>query len=156
MSEHVGKLAWFGPRVGAGTYLLTMSAAVNVWCLVVLGLYYYGIAPNRISLPTVSYAIWVLGAVVALLFFYLSKRRFQDLNCPPIWANLMAFPLFGIVLLPALCFVTPLRIANRFGRPPLPSGKLKVAVALASFILALVLVQVVARLYAPLHVQSPY
>jgi hypothetical protein len=101
-----------GPRIGAGTYLLTMSAAVNLYCL-------------------------------------------QDINFPPIWATLMAFPLFAVILLPVLCFFTPVRVANRFGRPPLPSGKLKVTAALVGFILALVLVPMVARLYAPLHLQNP-
>jgi hypothetical protein len=119
-------------------------------------LYYYGIIPNRITLTTAAYSIWGLGALVAALFSYLSKRRLQDLNCPPIWASFMAFPLFGVVLLPALCFVSPLRIANRFGRPPLPSSRLKVFAALVCCVLALVLVQIVARLYVPLHMQSPF
>jgi len=144
-----------GPRIGAGTYLLTMSAAVNLYCLAAMGLYYYGLVPDRITIATAAWAAGILAALVAVLFSYLTKRRLQDINFPPIWATLMAFPLFAVILLPVLCFFTPVRVANRFGRPPLPSGKLKVTAALVGFILALVLVPLVARLYAPLHLQNP-
>jgi hypothetical protein len=46
--------------------------------------------------------------------------------------------------------------AGTYLRPPLPSGRLKVVAGLASFVLALVLAQVVAQLYAPLSLQNPF
>jgi uncharacterized membrane protein YhaH (DUF805 family) len=130
-----------------------MSAAVNIYCLVAMGVYHYGLVPERITLTTAAWTVGILAAAVAALFSYLTKRRLQDLNFPPIWATLMAFPLLAVILLPVLCFFTPVRVPNRFGRPPLPSGKLKVTAALAGFVLALVLVPMVAQLYAPLHLQ---
>jgi hypothetical protein len=140
-----------GARIGAGTYLLSMCTAVNVYCLVVVALYYYGIVPKLIDVVHAQYIISALGVVVGALYFYLSQRRLQDLNVPGIWAKILAFPLFGVMFLPLLCFLSAPRLTNRFGRPPLPSGGLKVCAALASFGAALVLVPFVATLYRPLH-----
>ena len=93
-----------GPRVGAGTYLLSMSTAVNVWCATVIALYYYGIVPKTISVTQVEYTASGLRLLVGLLYFYLSQRRLQDLNIPDIWARILAVPLFGVIFLPVLCF----------------------------------------------------
>lgn len=71
-----------GPRVGAGSYLLLMSAAVNAWCLAMIALYYWGIVPKVVSGTVVDYGAWVVAAPVGYLFFYLSRRRLRDLNCP--------------------------------------------------------------------------
>ena len=141
-------------RIGAGTYLLSLSSAVNVWCLAVMAIYYFGIAPHVLSKDTFDYAMWALGGAFAGLFFYLTRRRLQDLNCPGMLANVLAFPLFGVMFLPVLCFLSAPRFTNRFGKPPMPSGTLKIMAALASFVLALVLVPWVARLYAPLHLHG--
>jgi hypothetical protein len=144
-------------RVGAGTYLLSVSAAVNAWCLVVIGLYYYVIVPNTVSRTYVAYGIWALGVAFGSLFFSLSRRRLQDLNCPGVLANVLAFPLFGIIILPVLCFLSAPRFPNRYGRPPLPSGALKVTAALVSFGVALIImVPLVAKLYGPLHWRDPF
>lgn len=86
----------------------------------------------------------------------MSQRRLQDLNVPGMWARIFAFPVFGVIFLPVLCFLSAPRFTNRFGKPPLPSSALKVVAALASFLMALVLVPLVARLYAPLHLQSTF
>jgi uncharacterized membrane protein YhaH (DUF805 family) len=145
-----------GPRVGAGTYLLSMSAAVNAWCLAVMALYYYAVAPNAISRAHLEYTVSALGLLVGALFFYMSRRRLQDLNVPGMWARIFAFPLFGVIFLPVLCFLSAPRFTNRFGKPPLPSSGLKVMAALVSFLMALVLVPLVARLYAPLHLQNTF
>jgi uncharacterized membrane protein YhaH (DUF805 family) len=142
--------------VGAGTYLLSMSTAVNAWCLAVMALYYYVIVPNTMSRTSVEYTVSGLGILVGGLFFYMSQRRLQDLNVPGIWARILAFPLFGVIFLPMLCFLSAPRLTNSFGRPPLPSGSLKVVAALASFLAALFLVPLVARLYAPLHLQNTF
>jgi uncharacterized membrane protein YhaH (DUF805 family) len=145
-----------GSRVGAGTYLLSMSLAVNAWCLAMIGLYYHVIVPDVMRRDYVTYVIWVLGALVGVLFFYLSRRRLQDLNCPGGWARVLAFPFFGVMFLPVLCFLSGPRFTNSFGKPPEPSGALKVMAALVSFAVALVLVPFVTTLYAPLHFQSAF
>jgi hypothetical protein len=62
----------------------------------------------------------------------------------------------GVIFLPMLCFLSGPRFTNSFGKPPLPSGALKVVAALVSFLMALVLVPLVASLYAPLHLQSTF
>jgi Protein of unknown function (DUF805) len=143
-----------GARVGAGTYLLSMSLTINLWCLIVIALYYYGIVPNAIERTYVERTISVLGLPVGGLFFYLSQRRLQDLNVPGIWARILALPFFGVIFLPVLCFLSGPRFSNCFGKPPRPSGALKVAAALVSFLAALILVPFVASLYAHLHLQS--
>lgn len=140
--------------MGAGTYLLSMSTAVNAWCLAVMALYYYAIVPNAINRTYVEYTVSGLGLLVGGLYFYMSQRRLQDLNVPGIWARILAFPLFGVIFLPVLCFLSGQRLTNSFGKPPLPSGALKVIAALASFLVALFLVPLVARLYAPLHLHN--
>jgi hypothetical protein len=145
-----------GPRVGAGTYLLAMSATVNAWCLAMVGLFYLVISPGRLGPPQAAYVVWVLGGVVGYVFFYLSRRRFQDLDCPGYWARILAFPIPGVVLLPVLCFLSAPRFRNRFGTPPPPSRPLKVILALASFVGALIFVPVVAALYAPLQLHSAF
>ena len=128
-----------------------MSTVVNVWCLAVIALYYHGIVPNAISVTHVEYAASGLGLLVGLVYFYLSQRRLQDLNVPGIWARLLAVPLFGVIFLPVLCFLSGPRLTNRFGKPPLPSSGLKIFAALVSFVVVLILVPLVANLYAPLH-----
>lgn len=137
-----------GPRVGAGTYLLTMSSAVNVWCLVMIALHQYGVVPGRLSTNSAESVAWILGASVGFLFFYFSRYRLQDLNCPGSWAGVLAFPLLGVIILPVLCFLSGPRYSNDFGDPPEPSGALKVAAAMFSFFLAIVLVRYVMALYA--------
>jgi uncharacterized membrane protein YhaH (DUF805 family) len=143
-----------GARIGAGTYLLAVSSAVNIWCLAFMAIYYFGIAPHALSKDTFDYMMWALGAAFAASFFYLTRRRLQDLNCPGMLANVLALPIFGVIFLPLLCFLSAPRFTNKFGKPPLPSGPLKVTAALASFVLALILVPWVARLYAPLHMHG--
>lgn len=145
-----------GARVGAGTYLLLMSLTTNLWCLIVIALYYYGIVPNALDRLSVERTISVLALIVGGLFFYLSQRRLQDLNVPGIWARILAFPLFGVIFLPVLCFLSGPRFTNGFGKPPPPSGALKVVAALVSFLVALILVPFVAHLYAPLHLHSTF
>jgi len=142
-----------GPRVGAGTYLLTMSLAVNVWCLAMIALHDYGLVPNRLSHEAVEYVAWISGGAVGYLFYYFSQRRFQDLNCPGSWARVLAVPLLGVIALPVLCFLSGPRYSNDFGDPPERSGGLKIAAAMFSFLFAIVLVRYVMVLYArhPIH-----
>ena len=136
------------PRVGAGTYLLAMSSAINAWCLAMIGLLYYAVVPNVVSRTFAEYMAWALGALVGYIFFYLSRRRLQDLNVPGTWARILAFPLFGVIILPVLCFMSGPRYSNDFGDPPQPSGVVKIAGALASFFAAVVLVPYATILYA--------
>jgi hypothetical protein len=133
-----------------------MSAAVNAWCLAMVGLFYYIIAPGRVDKSQAEYVIWGLGAVVGYVFFYLSRRRFQDLDCPGYWARILAFPIPGVVLLPLLCFLSAPRFRNSFGSPPAPSRPLKVILALVCFVAALVFVPFVVTLYAPLELHSAF
>ena len=50
-----------GSRVGAGTYLLSMSAVVNLWCLAVIVLYRHVIVPGIASRTDIEYGLGVLG-----------------------------------------------------------------------------------------------
>ena len=145
-----------GSRVGAGTYLLSMSAVVNMWCLAVIVLYRHVIVPGIASRTDIEYGLGVLGVVVGGVFFYLSQRRLQDLDCPGWCARILAFPLFAVIFLPVLCFLSAPRFTNRFGKPPPPSSGLKTIAALVSFGVALVLVPYVARLYAGMHLHSAF
>lgn len=145
-----------GPRLGAGTYLLAMSVTVNAWCLAMLGLFYLVISPGRLGRSTAEYVVWGLGAVVGCAFYYFSRRRFQDLNCPGYWARILAFPIPGVVLLPLLCFYQAPRFRHRFGPPPLPSRPLKRILAVAFFVGAFLFVPVVAKLYAPLELRGVF
>nr|WP_169740660.1 DUF805 domain-containing protein [Nevskia soli] len=128
-----------------------MSMAVNAWCLAMIAVYSYGFLPGRIDRDYASYVLWVVAAPVGYLFFRLSRGRLQDLNCPGKWSMVLAFPLIGVIILPVLCFLSGPRYTNDFGDHPEPSGFLKIAAALFNFVVALVLVPYVTRLYAPLH-----
>ena len=145
-----------GSRIGAGTYLLLMSLAINGWCSALIGLYYYGLVPGALSPSFVSFAIWALGTPVGYLFFYLSRRRLQDLDIPGKWAWVLALLFLAVILLPLLCFLPSPRYANRFGDSPGASGFIKVAAALLSLAIALALVSTVIRLYVPLHLPGPF
>jgi uncharacterized membrane protein YhaH (DUF805 family) len=145
-----------GLRVGAGTYLLAMSAAVNLWALVMIGLYFHGLVPSLVGKTFVAYTHGILAALIGVLFFYLSRKRLQDLNCPANWAFILSIPVLGVVILPVLCFLSGPRYTNDFGDPPAPSGWLKVAAGLASFAVAPFLVLFVARLYAPLRLGEAF
>lgn len=60
----------------------------------------------------------------------------------------LAFPLFGVVVLPLLCFTPGPRHANDFGDAPQPSGVLKIASGFLSAIVALLMTLIVAKLFA--------
>jgi uncharacterized membrane protein YhaH (DUF805 family) len=128
--------------------LLSLSSVINLWCGAMVVLFNYG-AASSISAPYLTYCILGLGAIVGYCFFYLTRRRLQDLNCPAAWARVFAFPFFGVVLLPVLLFLSSPRYANYFGDAPPPSGFFKVSAAFLSFLAALLLVHYVTDLYAP-------
>lgn len=71
-----------GPRVGAGTYLLLMSSTVNAWALIMIGVFNYALLPGLIDRAQAGYVSWGIGIPIGMLFYHLSRRRFQDLNCP--------------------------------------------------------------------------
>jgi hypothetical protein len=134
-------------RVSAGTYLLAMSSAINLWCIGMIALYRYGIASGALGAAAASYVNWALAAPVGYLFFRISRGRLQDLNCPGSWGWVLAFPFLAVLILPVLCFLPGPRYSNDFGDPPEPSSFLKRLAALASFAIALVLVPYVTRLF---------
>lgn len=145
-----------GARIGAGTYLLAMSATINAWCLAMTALFYYLIAPGRIDRTQAEYVMWGLGAIVGCVFFYLTRRRLQDLNFPGYLVWILALPFPGVIFLPVLCFLSAPRFRNRFGPPPIASRSLKITLALVCFAGALLFVPFVAVLYAPLKLHSAF
>lgn len=134
-------------RIGAGSYLISMSLAVNVWCIAMLGFYHYMIVPHIVDSDEVTYGLWLLGIPVGYLFFRLSRSRFQDLNIPGSWARVLAFPLLGVIVLPVLCFLSGPRYTNDFGDPPESSSFLKIMLGLVLFFVAMAFVVYVVKVY---------
>ncbi|HEY5994530.1 MAG TPA: DUF805 domain-containing protein [Gallionellaceae bacterium] len=125
-------------RIGAGTYLLTMSSAMIAWSLATLYLSDKAAVPKAISLGEYNFYVSLFGAAVGGVFWLFSAGRLRDLNMPGWVVNLLAFPLIGVVILPVMCFLSGPRWKNDYGDPPQPSGILKVCVSLALFGFAIV------------------
>lgn len=91
---------------------------------------------GRIGLAELNYVVTLLGAGVGAVFYSASAKRLRDLNFPGWCVKIFAFPLFGVIFLPVLCFVSGPRWANDFGPAPEPSGFLKATSALICFLIA--------------------
>jgi len=73
------------------------------------------------------------GLVCRILFFWLTAKRLKDLNFPGWSVKLVSIPLFAVIALPVLCFLSGPRYANDYGDAPEASGFLKVCFALVLF-----------------------
>lgn len=123
-------------RLGAGSYLLFMSASVIAWSALMLGLCKLPTAHRYIGISELNLAVSLLGVLLGVAFYGASARRMQDLNFPAWAAKILAFPLLGVIVLPVLCFLSGPRWANDYGPPPPSSGFLKVTAALMLFVVA--------------------
>lgn len=134
-------------RLGAGSYLLLMSSAVIAWSLFTAFICLELAVKHRIGLAELNTAVSFLGTGVGFLFYGATTRRLRDLNFPGWCVKVFAFPLFGVVLLPVLCFLSGPRWANDFGLAPRPSGFFKVAAALVAFFVAVFVSQWALTIY---------
>jgi uncharacterized membrane protein YhaH (DUF805 family) len=123
-------------RLGAGSYLLIMSASVTAWSVLVLLLCNVLAERRYIGGSELDVAVSLLGVLLGVAFYGASARRMQDLNFPAWAAKILAFPLLGVIALPVLCFVSGPRWANAYGPPPPASGFWKVAAGLLLFAVA--------------------
>jgi uncharacterized membrane protein YhaH (DUF805 family) len=136
-------MQWFNSlrkrRIGAGTYLIAMSGAVIVWALCTWYVSENFAKARLISETELNACVSVIGILVGWVFWPLSAGRLRDLNCPGWSVNILAFPFFGVMVLPVLCFLSGNRWENMYGEPPEPSGVLKILAALVLFGAAVVL-----------------
>ncbi|MBX3628031.1 MAG: DUF805 domain-containing protein [Rhizobacter sp.] len=123
-------------RIGAGTYLLVMSASVIAWSALTSFVCTNLSAQGLFTLATVNWWVSLFGFVLGSVFYYLSAARLRDLNLPSWSVRLLAFPLFGVIVLPVLCFLSGQRWENDYGKPRQPSGVLKILIALCLFFIA--------------------
>jgi uncharacterized membrane protein YhaH (DUF805 family) len=124
-------------RLGAGSYLLCMSLSVITWSLLT-GLACIEFAQKgRIGTAELNFFVSLTGIALGVVFYGTSARRLRDLNFPAWSAKVLSFPLFGVIVLPVLCFVSGPRWENDFGPPPPRSGFLKVASAFVLFFAAI-------------------
>jgi len=123
-------------RMGAGTYLLSMSSVTLVWCALVRLRVAFDVRLDAL-LPGLASFLLVLGtALFGATFFALSAKRLRDLNFPAWTVKLLAFPLLAVIVLPLLCGLSGSRWENDYGAAPAASGWGKVAMALTAFVLA--------------------
>lgn len=134
-------------RLGAGSYLLLMSIAVTAWSLATAFVCLELAVKHRIGLAELNTAVSFLGTGVGFLFYGATTRRLRDLNFPGWCVKVFAFPLFGVIFLPVLCFLSGPRWANDFGPAPQPSGFFKVAAALSTFFVAVFVSQWAVTVY---------
>jgi uncharacterized membrane protein YhaH (DUF805 family) len=134
-------------RIGAGTYLLTMSLSIIFWSISVTLLCQKLAQPGMISLTQLNRDVSLLGAAFALLFYPLSASRLRDLNFPAwtIWT--LSFPLITIIILPLLCFLSGTRWENDYGQQAPKSGLLKTLLALSAFGIAVCSLYSALRIY---------
>ena len=124
-------------RMGAGTYLLTMSLCIIVWSISVILLCQKLALPGVISTMLLNWCISLMGVAFAALFYPLSASRLRDLNFPAWSIRTLSFPLITIVILPLLCFLSGPRWENDYGQQAPKSGLLKTLLALAAFGIAI-------------------
>ena len=120
-------------RIGAGTYLLTMSFSMMVWSVLVILFCQKLALPGLISPTQLNWGMSLIGAAFAVLFYPLSARRLRDLNFPAWTIRTLSFPLITIIILPLLCFLSGQRWENDYGQQAPKSGLLKTLLALAAF-----------------------
>lgn len=123
-------------RMGAGSYLLSMSSATLIWCVLVrcrieFDQYFESLLPGMASL-----LLGIATVIFGCLFFVCSAKRLRDLNFPTWTVKVLAFPLIAVILLPLLCGLSGSRWDNDFGEAPPASSWGKVALALFLFVLA--------------------
>ncbi|WP_322094937.1 DUF805 domain-containing protein [Paraburkholderia bannensis] len=124
-------------RLGAGTYLLSMSSSAIAWSLATGLVCTELAAKGRIGLGQLNFIVSALGVAMGSLFYAASARRLMDLNFPGWCVKILAFPITGVVVLPLLCFLSGQRWTNDFGPARPPSGFLKIALALVLLLVAI-------------------
>ncbi len=124
-------------RLGAGSYLLFMSFLMLIWSGLTLFLCQHYALTGNMTLKQLVTSLSLMGSCVGLLFYPLSARRLRDLNFPGWSVHVLAFPLFAVIFLPVLCFLSGPRWDNDYGEPPPASGFVKRLVALIAFFLAM-------------------
>ncbi|MGJ7612138.1 MULTISPECIES: DUF805 domain-containing protein [unclassified Variovorax] len=127
----------FTPRMGAGTYLLLMSASVTVWSLVTVVLCRAIAWSSRAELIMLNILVSGTGSMLGAIFYAASIRRLKDLNFPAWSVKVLSFPLIGVIALPVLAFLSGARWADDYGNAPKPSGFIKTMVALVLFVIAM-------------------
>ena len=124
-------------RIGAGTYLIAMSCLMIAWSQATLYTCISLVPQLSLNSSQLAYYISGYSTFVGLAFYPLSAGRMQDLNFPGWASTVLAFPLFGVILLPVLCFISGPRWANDFGDHPAPSGLVKRCMAMILFLAAI-------------------
>ncbi|WP_321956674.1 DUF805 domain-containing protein [Paraburkholderia bannensis] len=124
-------------RLGAGTYLLSMSSSAIAWSLATGPVCIELAAKGRIGLGQLNFIVSALGVAMGSVFYAASARRLMDLNFPGWCVKILAFPIIGVVVLPLLCFLSGQRWTNDFGPARPPSGFLKIGLALVLLLVAI-------------------
>ena len=116
-------------RIGAGTYLLTMSVTALLRSVSTIFLCEKFADAGQLTRDELSLLVSFFGGLVGLVFYPLSAGRLRDLNFPGWSVSVLAFPLIGVMVLPVLCFLSGSRWDNEYGSALVASGFLKVTAA---------------------------
>jgi|GEM_PF-1797463 len=120
-------------RIGAGTYLLSMSVAIIFWSVAITLICEKLVVPGYISPPLFKLSVSILGLVFAVFFYPMSAARLRDLNVPAWSVKFLSFPLIAVIILPLLCFLSGPRWENDYGPQSTPSGFFKITAAFVAF-----------------------
>jgi uncharacterized membrane protein YhaH (DUF805 family) len=124
-------------RLGAGNYLFWASLLVVGWSALVLVACGVLGKSRAATAADLNLVVSCLGAIFAVVFYWLSSRRLKDLNMPPWLVKVLAFPVLALILMPYLCLVSSAQFENKYGPIPRPSGIGKILLAFLLLFLAL-------------------